>query len=84
MCEEKALELTGHTARGHASCAEVSVAQFADPANIRSVKLDPEYGPLDHTFYNAEDFRRRFPDGASNPTPRKPAPKSARLGGNHG
>lgn len=74
VCEAKALELTGHTARGHASAAEVSVAQFADPANIKSAKLEPEYGPLDHTFYNAEDFRRRFHDGRieSNPTGASP------------
>jgi creatinine amidohydrolase len=79
ICEKKALELTGHTARGHASCAEVSVAQFADPANIRSVKLEPEYGPLDHTFYNAEDFRRRFPDGRIESNAEKASPEIGRA-----
>lgn len=79
VCEAKALELTGHTARGHASAAEVSVAQFADPANIRKAKLDPEYGPLDHTFYNSEDFRRRFPDGRIESNPEHASPDIGRA-----
>lgn len=75
VCEARALELTGHTARGHASSAEVSVAQFADPANIRSVSLDPDYGPLDHTFYNSVDFRRRYPDGRIESNPMGASPE---------
>ena len=69
-CEALSLELTGHPAGGHASAAEVSVAQYADPANIKMAKLEPEFAPSDHTFYNAADFRRRFADGRieSNPT----------------
>lgn len=74
VCEARAIELTGHTALGHASAAEVSVAQFADPANIRRVALTPDFAPLDHTFYNSVDFRRRFPDGRieSNPIDASP------------
>ena len=75
VCEARALELTGHTARGHASAAEVSVAQFADSANIRKAKLDPDYGPLDHTFYNSGDFRRRFPDGRIESNPEGASPE---------
>jgi creatinine amidohydrolase len=68
--EALSLELTGHPAGGHASAAEVSVAQFADPANIKMAKLEPEFATDDHTFYNSADFRRRFADGRieSNPT----------------
>lgn len=74
VCEARAIELTGHTALGHASSAEVSVAQFADAANIRRVELTPDFAPLDHTFYNSVDFRRRFPDGRieSNPIDASP------------
>ncbi len=69
--EALSLELTGHPAGGHASAAEVSVAQFADPANIKKpTKMEPDFASNDHTFYNADDFRRRFADGRieSNPT----------------
>ncbi len=78
VCEAKALELTGHTARGHASAAEVSVAQYADPANRKTAKLEPDYGPLDHTFYNAVDFRRRFPDGRIESNPSGATPEIGR------
>ncbi len=75
VCEARALELTGHTALGHASAAEVSVAQFADPANIRKGILEPDFGPLDHTFYNSADFRRRFPDGRIESNPENASPE---------
>lgn len=43
------------------------------------MKLDPEYGPLDHTFYNAEDFRRRFPDGRIESNAEKASPEIGRA-----
>lgn len=63
-CEALSLKLFGHTAKGHASAAEVSVAQYAAPVNVKTAKMDPSFAPShDHVFYNSADFRRRFADG---------------------
>ena len=78
-CEAKSLELSGHTAKGHASAAEVSVAQNVDAANIKTAKLNPQFAPShDHVFFNAADFRRRFADGRIESDPSVATPEMGR------
>ena len=55
-------EMFGAADGSHASASEVAVAQFADAANIRKGQLDPEVAPRG-TFFGADSFRNRFPDG---------------------
>jgi creatinine amidohydrolase/Fe(II)-dependent formamide hydrolase-like protein len=46
----------------HATPSEVSVTYFGYPDSIKRVQMTPKiapYGPI----YDAEDYRRRFPDG---------------------
>ena len=71
-------ELFGHTATGHASAAEVSVAQFADPAaNVKSAPLDPQHAPgFDHVWYDSRNFRRRFADGRIDSDPSVASPEA--------
>lgn len=62
-------ELFGEADGSHATCGEVSLTQYAYPHSIKSAEMDPPIAPTG-TFYNAADFRRRFPDGriGSNPS----------------
>jgi creatinine amidohydrolase len=62
-------ELFGEADGSHATCGEVSLTQFAHPHSIKSAEMDPPIAPTG-TFYDAADFRSRFPDGriGSNPS----------------
>jgi creatinine amidohydrolase len=62
-------ELFGDADGSHATCGEVSLTQFAYPHSIKSAEMDPPIAPTG-PFYDAADFRRRFPDGriGSNPS----------------
>ncbi len=58
---------------GHATPSEVSVTYFAYPQAIKSAVLEPKIAPTG-SFYDAEDYRRRFADGriGSDPSPASP------------
>ena len=62
-------ELFGDADGSHATCGEVSLTQFAYPHSIKSAEMRPPIAPTG-PFYDAADFRRRFPDGriGSNPS----------------
>lgn len=46
----------------HATCGEVSLTWFQNPEAIRSVE-GLERAPAYTGIYDAEDYRRRYPDG---------------------
>ena len=78
-CEALSQNLFGHTAKGHASAAEVSVAQYAHSANVKTAEMDPPFAPShDHVFYNSADFRRRFADGRIESDPSVSNPEAGR------
>ncbi len=57
-------ELFGDRSGGHATPAEVSVAQHVHPDHIKQALLDPALAPGSAVgFFDARDYRRRFPDG---------------------
>jgi creatinine amidohydrolase len=62
-------ELFGEADGSHATCGEVSLTQYAYPHSIKSAEMNPPIAPTG-PFYDAADFRRRFPDGriGSNPS----------------
>ncbi|MDX1499200.1 MAG: creatininase family protein [Woeseiaceae bacterium] len=62
-------ELFGDADGSHATCGEVSLTQYAYPASIKTVGMDPPVAPTG-PIYDAADYRRRFPDGriGSNPS----------------
>lgn len=62
-------ELFGEADGSHATCGEVSLTQYAYPHSIKSAEMIPPIAPTG-PFYDAADFRRRFPDGriGSNPS----------------
>jgi len=61
-------EVFGDSEGGHATCSEVSLTYYAYPEHVKQAAMTPEIAP-DGPIYDAEDFRRRFPDGrmGSNP-----------------
>jgi creatinine amidohydrolase len=63
-----AKELYGDAEGSHATPSEVALAQFARPQAIKNARLDPQVAPKGE-FADAEDYRRKFPDGriGSNP-----------------
>ena len=67
-------ELFGDRQGNHATPSEFSVAAFAYPGHVKRAKLDPPVAPGGR-FYDARDYRRRFPDGriGSDPSMATPA-----------
>ncbi len=55
-------ELFGDSEGSHATPSEVAITQYAFPDSIKSAKLEPKVAPRG-SFADADDYRRRFPDG---------------------
>ena len=65
-----AAELYGDAEGYHATVSEVALSYFAHPEAVKSATLTPEVAPSGE-FYDAEDFRRRFPDGRIGSSPQR-------------
>jgi len=61
-------ELFGMAEGSHATCSEVSLTYYAYPEHVKTAVMTPEIAPSG-PIYDADDFRRRYPDGrmGSNP-----------------
>jgi creatinine amidohydrolase len=57
-----AKELYGDAEGSHATPSEVALTQYAYPDAIKSATLDPPVAPWGD-FADADDYRRKFPDG---------------------
>ena len=55
-------ELYGEFEGSHATCSEISLTNYLFPDHVKTAKLEPDVAP-NGPIYDAEDFRRRFPDG---------------------
>jgi creatinine amidohydrolase len=55
-------ELFGDAEGMHATPSEVSLSYYAYPEAVKQVEMEPRLAPVGR-FHDAEDFRRRFPDG---------------------
>ena len=55
-------ELFGGSEGSHATCSEVSLTYFAYPDHVKNVEMSPKIAPSG-PIYDADDYRRRFPDG---------------------
>jgi creatinine amidohydrolase len=67
-------ELFGDREGSHATCSEVSLTYYAYPEAIKQVTMTPEIAPSGH-FRDAEDFRRKFPDGRCGSDPSLATPE---------
>jgi creatinine amidohydrolase len=72
-------EFYGAAEGQHATASEVSVTQFVYPDHIKRVPLDPPVAPDSPHFYDARDFRRRFPDGRMGSNPGLSTPEHGKL-----
>ena len=55
-------KLFGASEGSHATPSEVSLTYFAYPDAVKSVEMTPKLAPSG-PIYDADDYRRRFPDG---------------------
>jgi len=63
-----AAELYGETEGFHATVSEVALSYYAYPEAMKDVPLSPEVAPTGE-FFDAADFRRKFPDGRIGSSP---------------
>jgi creatinine amidohydrolase len=70
-------EIFGDRDGMHATAGEVSVTQYAYPDHIKRALLDPPLAPSSE-FYDARDYRRRFPDGRIGSDPSLASPEHGR------
>ena len=72
-------ELFGSAEGSHATPSEVSVTQHVHPEAIKTAAMEPHIAPAG-TFFDARDFRRRYPDGRIGSAPSLARPEhGARL-----
>jgi len=63
-----AAELYGEAEGFHATVSEVSLSYYAHPEAVRDMPMSPQVAPAG-VFYDAAEFRRRFPDGRIGSSP---------------
>ena len=59
----------------HATAAEVSLAQFYQPQAIKHAQMSPKVAAPSTPFYEATDYRARFPDGRIGSDPSLSSPE---------
>lgn len=68
-------ELYGDAEGGHATCSEVSLAQYYQPQAIKHAQMSPHVAPRSNGFFDAADYRERFPDGRIGSAPSLSSPE---------
>jgi creatinine amidohydrolase len=68
-------ELYGDAEGSHATCSEVSVAQYCQPQAFKQAQMSPHVAPKSGGFFEAADFRARFPDGRIGSAPSLSSPE---------
>jgi len=71
-------ELYGEAEGGHATCSEVSLTQHYRPQAIKQAPLSPHVAPAAPGFFDASDYRARFPDGRIGSAPSLSSPEHGR------
>ncbi len=59
----------------HATAAEVSLAQYYQPQAIKHAQMTPKVAPPSSQFFEATDYRMRFPDGRIGSDPSQSSPE---------
>jgi creatinine amidohydrolase len=70
-------ELYGDSEGNHATPSEVAVTQFAFPEAIKKAEMEPKIAPKG-PILDAEDYRRRFPDGRIGSDPSLATPEAGK------
>jgi creatinine amidohydrolase len=75
QCSALRKELYGDAEGSHATPSEVSLAQFYQPQAIKHAQMSPKVAPRGGRFYDAADYRRRYPDGRIGSDPSLSSPE---------
>jgi creatinine amidohydrolase len=59
----------------HATASEVSLAQHYQPAHIKHAQMSPKVAPNAPHFFDAADYRQRYPDGRIGSDPSLSSPE---------
>ena len=70
--------LYGESEGGHATCSEVSLMQYCRPQAIKTAPMSPHLAPASGGFFDAADYRARFPDGRIGSAPSLASPEHGR------
>ena len=70
-------KLYGDDEGQHATCSEVSLTQFAYPESIKNVNFESR-APAYSGIHDADDYRRRYPDGRIGSLPSLSTPEHGR------
>jgi creatinine amidohydrolase len=74
-CKALSAELYPGVDGSHATASEVSLAQYYQPAHVKYAQMSPKVAPTAPQFFDAADYRARYPDGriGSDPSLSSPA-----------
>jgi len=72
-------ERYGDSNGNHATAAEVSLAQYYQPSAIKHAQMHPKVAPRSGGFFEAADYRRRFPDGRIGSDPSLSRPEHGEM-----
>jgi creatinine amidohydrolase len=75
QCSALRKELYGDAEGSHATPSEVALAQFYQPRAIKHAQMSPKVAPRSEGFYDAADYRRRYPDGRIGSDPSLASPE---------
>jgi creatinine amidohydrolase len=75
QCSALRKEMYGDAEGSHATPSEVSLAQFYHPQAIKHAQMAPKVAPRSDRFYDAADYRRRYPDGRIGSDPSLSSPE---------
>lgn len=62
----------------HATAGEVSLSQYYQPGHIKHAQMSPKVAPDYTPFFEAADYRRRYPDGRIGSDPSLSSPEDGK------
>jgi creatinine amidohydrolase len=77
-CKAISEELYPGVDGGHATASEVSLAQYYQPQHIKHAPMSPKVAPRWPQFFDAADYRTRYPDGRIGSDPSLSSPEHGR------
>ncbi len=78
-CRKLGEELYPGVNGSHATAAEVSLAQYYQQQHIKHAQMTPKVAPASGQFFEAADYRARYPDGRIGSDPSLSTPEHGKL-----
>jgi creatinine amidohydrolase len=74
-CKAVSEELYAGVNGSHATASEVSLSQYYQPQAIKHAQMSPKVAPPSTQFFDAHDYRARYPDGRIGSDPSLSSPE---------